>query len=122
VILTLDRRACKRDVISRPEREETNVNDRRHFLSILAGASAASACSGQTATTAAEGEDALEGALRDLNQAAELGIAEDDFERARSYAAAAYREAARSLRTIEVPQGFDLPVAFSAKRPGTGSE
>jgi hypothetical protein len=122
VILTLHSRACKRDVISPPYREETNVSDRRQFLSILAGASAASACSGQTPAPAAEGEDALEGALRDLNQAAGLGIAEDDFDRARSYAAGAYREAARSLRTIEVPEGFDLPVAFSAKRPGTGSE
>jgi hypothetical protein len=91
------------------------VNDRRHFLSILAGASAASACSGQNSPPAAGAEDEIEGALRELNRAAELGIAEDDFERARSYAAGAYREVARTLRAIELPEDFDLPVAFAAK-------
>jgi hypothetical protein len=92
------------------------VNDRRHFLSILAAASAASACSGEPRAPAAGAEDGIEGALRELNQTAELGIAEEDFERARSYAAGAYREAARTLRAIEVPESFDLPVAFAAKR------
>ncbi len=89
--------------------------NRRQFLSILTGAAAA--CSG-----ASPGKDSpadeIELALRDLNQAAGLGIAEDDFERARGYAAGAYREAAKSLRPIELDPSLDLPVAFAAKRGG----
>lgn len=89
--------------------------NRRHFLSILTGAAAA--CSAPSPRSDSP-EDEIELALRDLNQAAGLGIAEDDFERARSYAAGAYREAAKSLRTIELDPSLDLPVAFAAKRGG----
>jgi hypothetical protein len=92
---------------------EGSMTNRRHFLSILTGASwAAAACSGRDASP----EDPLERALHDLNQAANVGIAEDDFELARSYAAGAYREAARTLRPIVLDAGLDLPVAFAAKR------
>jgi len=87
--------------------------NRRHFLSILTGASwAAAACTERDVSR----EDDLERALQDLNQAAGIGIADDDFELARSYAAGAYREAAKTLRPIVLDAGLDLPVAFAARR------
>ena len=89
--------------------------NRRHFLSILTGAAAA--CSAAPPKNDAAGDE-IELALRDLNQAAGIGIADDDFERARSYAAGAYREAAKNLRSIELDSSLDLPVAFAAKRGG----
>ncbi len=58
----------------------------------------------------------IESALRELNRAAGLGIADDDLDRSLSYAAGAYREAAKSLRPIELDPSLDLPVAFAAKR------
>jgi hypothetical protein len=85
--------------------------NRRHFLSLLTGAAAA--CTTQKSSSS---EDDLERALADLNQAAGIGIAADDFELARSYAAGAYREAAKTLRPIVLDAGLDLPVAFAAKR------
>jgi hypothetical protein len=92
------------------------MTNRRHFLAILTGLSGAAtswaACSGE----APPFEDELEGALAELNDAAGIGIAAEDFERARSYAAGAYREAARSLRPLALDPGLDLPVAFAAKR------
>lgn len=88
------------------------MTNRRHFLSILTGAWAAAACTGEKSSS----EDDLERALQDLNQAAGIGIAADDFELARSYAAGAYREAAKTLRPIVLDPGLDLPVAFAAKR------
>ena len=89
--------------------------NRRHFLSILTGASwAATACTAEKPSP----QDELERALQDLNQAAGIGIADDDFELARSYAAGAYREAARTLRPIVLDPALDLSVAFSAKRGG----
>ena len=90
--------------------------NRRHFLSVLTGASMAAGGCTRHAAAPEPASDDLERALSDLNEAAGLGIAEDDFERARSYAAGAYREAAKSLRTIELDPSLDLPVAFSAKR------
>jgi hypothetical protein len=89
------------------------MTNRRHFLSILGGASwVAAACAPENPSS----EDELERALRDLNRTAGIGIADDDFELARSYAAGAYREAARRLRPIVLDSGLDLPVAFAAKR------
>ncbi len=89
------------------------MTNRRHFLSILGGAScAAAACTSENASP----EDDLERTLQDLNRTAGIGIADDDFELARSYAAGAYREAARTLRPIVLDSGLDLPLAFAAKR------
>jgi len=89
------------------------MTDRRHFLTILTGAGwAAAACT----TSEEPSEDDLERSLQELNQAAGIGIAADDFALARGYAAGAYREAARSLRPIVLDAALDLPVAFSAKR------
>ncbi len=85
------------------------MTNRRHFLAILTGAAACTR--GGPAS-----EDELERALRELNRAAGIGIADDDFELARGYAAGAYREAARSLRPIGLDPGLDLPVAFAARR------
>src|SRR5262245_33370025 len=83
--------------------------NRRHFLSVLTAASwAASGCA-KPADSPEPLSDDLEQALSELNQSAGIGIAEDDFERARSYAAGAYREAAKSLRPIELDASLDLP-------------
>ncbi len=90
------------------------MTDRRHFLTLLTG-SAALACAGEKPSS---GDD-LEQALEELNRAAGIGIAEDDFAAARSYAAGAYREAAKSLRPIVIESSLDLPVAFAAKRGTT---
>jgi hypothetical protein len=91
--------------------------NRRHFLSVLTAASWAAGCAKPSESPEPASDD-LEQALSELNQAAGIGIAEDDFERARSYAAGAYREAAKSLRPIELDSSLDLPVAFAAKRAG----
>ena len=89
------------------------MTNRRHFIAILSGASwAAAACAPENPSL----EDDIEQALRDLNRSAGIGIADDDFELARSYAAGAYREAARTLRPIVLDSRLDLPVAFAAKR------
>jgi hypothetical protein len=89
------------------------MTNRRQFLSIVSGASfAAAACAPEKPSP----EDDLERALRDLNRTSGIGIAEDDFELARSYAAGAHREAARTLRPIVLDSGLDLPVSFAAKR------
>jgi len=54
--------------------------NRRHFLSILTGASwAAAACTAEKPSS----EDDLERALQDLNQAAGIGIAADEWHRRR---------------------------------------
>jgi hypothetical protein len=97
--------------------------NRRHFLTVLTGASwAAMGCGAGSApgpdNAPQAAQDDLERALSELNRSAEIGIADDDFERARSYAAGAYREAAKSLRPIELDPSLDLPVAFSARRTG----
>jgi hypothetical protein len=89
------------------------MTDRRDFLSVLAGASWAAAACGEDE---APPGDELERALEDLTRAAGLAIADDDFEAARGYAAGAYREAARSLRSIPLDSSLDLPIAFAAKR------
>jgi hypothetical protein len=92
-----------------------NTTNRRHFLAVLSGASslaAGAACTGENPSP----EDDLERALEDLNRAAGIGIAPEDLEAARSYAAGAYREAAKSLRPIVLDAGLDLPIAFAAKR------
>ena len=90
--------------------------NRRHFLTVLTGASIAAGGCATPAPAPEPASDDLERALSELNESAGLGIADDDFERARSYAAGAYREAAKSLRTIELDSSLDLPVAFAAKR------
>lgn len=89
--------------------------DRRNFIAVLAGTSwAAVGCASEPTPS---GDD-LERALEELNQAAGLGIADDDLAAALGYAAGTYREAAKSLRTIPLESSLDLPVAFSAKRRG----
>jgi hypothetical protein len=93
-----------------------SMTNRRHFIAVLTGASgSALACAGEKPSS---GDD-LERALEELNRAAGIGIADDDLALARSYAAGAYREAAKSLRPIALDPGFDLPVAFAAKRGTT---
>jgi hypothetical protein len=91
------------------------MSTRRDFVAALAGAWGASSACAPTARESG-GEDPLRGALADLNEAAAIGIAPDDFERSWSYAAGAYREAQAKLRPIVLDSALDLPVAFAAKR------
>ena len=55
-------------------------------------------------------------ALRELNDAAGLGVSAEDFERAEAYATGAILEAEAKLRPLVLPEGRDLPVAFKARR------
>jgi hypothetical protein len=88
------------------------MSDRRHFLATVAGGCGAIlACSPGNEKT-----DELVEALRALNDAAGIGIAPDEFEAARDYAAGAYREARLKLRPIVLDESMDLPLAFAAKR------
>jgi hypothetical protein len=91
------------------------MSSRRDFVAALAGAWGASmACA--PAAEENPSEDALRRALAELNEAAAIGIAPDDFELSWDYAAGAYREAKATLRPIVLDSALDLPVAFSAKR------
>lgn len=55
-------------------------------------------------------------ALRELNDAAGLGVTADDFERAEAYVTGAILEAEAKLRPLVLPEGLDLPVVFKARR------
>jgi len=55
-------------------------------------------------------------ALRELNEAAGLGVAADDLDRAEAYATGAILEAEAKLRPLVLPDGLDLPVVFKARR------
>jgi hypothetical protein len=54
-------------------------------------------------------------ALRELNDAAGLGVTADDFERAEAYVTGAILEAEAKLRPLVLPEGLDLPGAFKAR-------
>lgn len=58
----------------------------------------------------------LAAALRELNEAAGLGVTPDELERAEAYATGAILEVEAKLRPIALAEGLDLPVAFSARR------
>jgi hypothetical protein len=58
----------------------------------------------------------LAGALRELNDAAGLGVTEEDLARAEAYATGALLETAAKLRTLPLPEDLDLPVVFRARR------
>jgi hypothetical protein len=88
------------------------MSNRRTFLAaVTGGCGAILACSAGNERT-----DELVEALRELNDAAGIGIVPEEFETACDYAAGAYREARLKLRTIVLDESMDLPVAFASKR------
>lgn len=58
----------------------------------------------------------LGAALRELNQAAGLGVTAEDLDRTEAYATGALLEAGTRLRPLVLPEGLDLPVVFRAPR------
>ena len=60
----------------------------------------------------------LGAALRELNQAAGLGVTAEDLDRTEAYTTGALLEAATRLRRLVLPEGLDLPVVFRARRRG----
>ena len=97
---------------------------RRRFMTGIGCAAVALGAGGATAQAPprvspvdAEGRRRRVGAaLRELNEAAGLGIAPDDLERAEAYAVGALLEAEAKLRPLALDTGLDLPVVFSARR------
>ena len=98
---------------------------RRRFVGTLAGAAAglgaATAVEAQapprvTMDQAGDRRRRLGAALRELNEAAGLGVAPEDLERAEAYATGAILEADAKLRPRVLDEGLDLPVAFRARR------
>jgi len=96
---------------------------RRRFMGGLAGATAALGARGTAEAQApprvslADAGDRrrrLAGALRELNEAAGLGVTPDELERAEAYATGAILEAEAKLRPIGLDEGLELP----ALRPG----
>lgn len=85
------------------------MSSRRKFVTALAGVWGSIACA-PTEKQSGE-EDPLRRALGELNEAAAIGIAPDDFDLSWDYAAGAYREAAATLRPIVLDPALDLPVA-----------
>ena len=98
---------------------------RRRFMGGLVGGTAALGARGIAEAQApprvslADGGDRrgrLAAALRELNEAAGLGVTPDELERAEAYATGAILEAEAKLRPIVLDEGLDLPVTFSARR------
>ena len=58
----------------------------------------------------------LSAALRELNEAAGLGVTPDELERAEAYATGAILEAETKLRPLVLDEGLGLPVSFRARR------
>ena len=58
----------------------------------------------------------LAAAIRELNEAAGLGVVAEDLEGAEAYAVGALLEAEAKLRPLRLDPGLDLPVVFRARR------
>ena len=98
---------------------------RRRFMGGLAGATAVLGARGTAEAQAparvslADGGDRrrrLAEALRELNEAAGLGVTPEELERAEAYATGAILETEAKLRPIVLDERLDLPVTFSARR------
>jgi len=98
---------------------------RRRFVGSLAGATGGLGAAGALEAQAPSREGMsqvgdrrrrLAAALRELNQAAGLGVAPDDLEGAEAYATGAILEAEAKLRPRVLAAGLDLPVVFGARR------
>ncbi len=98
---------------------------RRRFMGGMAVATAALAAP-ETAESQAPprvslgaGDDRrlrLAAALRELNQAAGLGVTPEELERAEAYVTGAILETEAKLRLLVLDDDLDLPVAFRARR------
>ncbi len=100
---------------------------RRQFVGLLGATAALVSTAGRVQAQAPARERTgdrdverkrLADALRELNQAAGLGVTAEDFDRAETYATGALLEAAAKLRPLVLPEGLDLPVVFRARRRG----
>ena len=95
---------------------------RRRFLGLLTAAAAAEGGAEAQAPPRASMDVAgdrrrrLGAALRELNEAAGLGVTADELERAEAYATGAILEAEAKLRPLALDEALDLPVAFRARR------
>jgi len=98
---------------------------RRRFMGGLAGATAALGAGGtvraqapprMSMDEAGDRRRRLAAALRELNQAAGLGVTPDELDRAEAYATGALIEAESKLRPVALDEGLDLPVTFGARR------
>jgi hypothetical protein len=58
----------------------------------------------------------LSAALREMNEAAGLGVASDDLEGAEAYAVGALLEAEAKLRPLRLDPSLDVSVVFRARR------
>jgi len=96
---------------------------RRGFIGLLTGVALGTARRGEPQAPAKASMDEagarrqrLGRALRELNDAAGLGIAPDDLDGAEAYATAAILETGKKLRPLRLRDDLDLPVVFRAKR------
>jgi len=84
-------------------------------LVLRAGSMAEAQAPPRASPTDGEGRR-LAAAIRELNQAAGLGVAPEDLDGAEAYAVGALLEAEAKLRTLSLDPGLDLPVVFRARR------
>jgi hypothetical protein len=101
-------------------------NRRRRFIGWVGSVAAALSAGPREAAAQAfpkvtvadteEGRRRLAQALRELNQAAGLGVTAEDFDRAEAYVTGALVEAEARLRPLVLPASLDLPVVFKARR------
>jgi hypothetical protein len=98
---------------------------RRRFLGLIGGTAAAlhgpqlaqAQAPPKAALDAADAQRRdLAAALRELNARAGLGVTADDLERAEAYVTGALVATETKLRSLTLPEGLDLPVAFQARR------
>ena len=97
---------------------------RRRFIALLSGATAALGAADGAQTQApprlsmqeaGDRRRRLGAALRELNEAAGLGVVPEDLERAEVYSTGAILEAESKLRPLLIGDGLDLPVVFRAR-------
>jgi hypothetical protein len=98
---------------------------RRRFVALLAGAAAALRGLGSARAQAppkvsmeeaGERRRRLGKALRELNEAAGLGVTPEDLDRAEAYATGAILEAEQKLRSLVLDDSLDVPIVFRARR------
>jgi len=93
--------------------------NRRSFIGLLTtGLASLRAPWARAEGQAADRKRRLAAALRELNDAAGIGITPDEMDRARDYATGALLEAEARLRTVALDDSLDLPIHFSARRGG----
>jgi hypothetical protein len=99
---------------------------RRRFLGLVVGGATAALQGARAAEAQAppkvplDETDArrrgLAAALRELNAKAGLGVTAEDLHRAEAYVTGAFLEVETKLRSLPLPEGLDLPLAFRARR------